>query len=602
MNLTLGARVLVAIGIVAQLSSVVATGQSGASVTGRVVDSTRAPLRNALVTLRTGTTDVATASTTREGTFVFDAVPVGRYFLVASKPGYLPMTYGARRFGGLGVSLAVTEGSRLDLELSLPQAAVIAGRVNVGPDDPASGISVAAIRLRDGEPAETAGITKTDSHGRFRILGLAPGDYAIRSNEPLLSSEGKITKLDEADVDRLLAALSKGELPSLPATTIARVSYAPTYYPSVVSIEDALRVSVAPGEVREGIDIRFVPVHLSRLEGTVFSPLSDASGVQVVLQATQGDAVSPRRATQSSSAGAFVFDDVLPGHYVVMARARARQPNETRTDDSRVPIVRQATADAMATASTEFLYGSAAVDIYPGAAARVPVSIALTHGAMIAGRIVVDGAQPLSAEVLRTLRVTLTPNQPVGRPLLIGTADFTVAREAAVTDAGIFRIAGVAPGKYDLRVSPEPRSGDSPMWLRSIVSGQRDLLDEPLSIDSSRPLPEITVTFSARHTSVGGRLVTATGDAAQDCVIVIFSADSSQWRASSRTRIARSATDGRFSELDLPPGEYVLATLLDLDPATLGKGVPFADLVAAGVRFALHEGEQLAMGDLRVGG
>lgn len=602
MSFAPGQRVLFVLALASGMPWGVGAGQTGASVTGRIVDSTRTPLRNALVTLRVGSTDVATAPTTRDGTFAFHALPSGRYSVVASKPGYLQMTYGARRFGGLGVPLAVTEGSRHDVEISLPQAAVIAGQVTMGLNDPASGMSINAIRLRDGEPAESVGVAKTDSHGRFRVLGLPPGDYAIRANEPLLSSDGKITKLSEADVDRLIAALSKGETPSLPATTSASVSYAPTYFPGVASFDDAVRVTVAEGDVREGIDIRFAPVHLARLDGSV-SPVSDASGVQVVLLSAQGDAVSPRRATQPNSTGAFAFDDVLPGHYTVLARASARQSIEVRNDDSRIPIVRRAAADARATASTEFLYGSADVDVYDAGSAYVPVSVSLAPGATMAGRIVVDGAQPLRPEVLRTLTVTLIPAQPSGRSLLIGGADFTVAREVAITDAGTFNIAGIAPGRYDFRVNPEPRSGGSPLWLRSVVSGSHDFLDDSLLIDSSHPKSEVTVTLSALHTSVGGRLVTTTGEAAQDCVVVIFSADPSQWGASSRrTRILRSGTDGVFNEPDLPPGEYVLAALLDLDPATLAKGVPFDDLAAAGVHFALREGQQLAIGDLRAGG
>jgi hypothetical protein len=69
--------------------------------------------------------------------------------------------------------------------------------------------------------------------------------------------------------------------------------------------------------------------------------------------------------------------------------------------------------------------------------------------------------------------------------------------------------------------------------------------------------------------------------------------------AARRARAIRPATDGRFRIAGLPPGEYLLAALTDveqgewLDPSFLEKLVP------ASVRVALAEGEKKNQ-DLRI--
>jgi hypothetical protein len=87
-----------------------------------------------------------------------------------------------------------------------------------------------------------------------------------------------------------------------------------------------------------------------------------------------------------------------------------------------------------------------------------------------------------------------------------------------------------------------------------------------------------------------------------DLFVIAFPVDRAFWlRYGRRLQLTRPGTDGRFVFRDLPPGEYFLAALSDVDQDEWQDAAFLAEVVAAGVaRLALGEGER-KVHDLRIG-
>jgi len=79
----------------------------------------------------------------------------------------------------------------------------------------------------------------------------------------------------------------------------------------------------------------------------------------------------------------------------------------------------------------------------------------------------------------------------------------------------------------------------------------------------------------------------------------VFPADRALWQTGRRLKSTRPASDGRFSFLDLPAGDYFIAALTDFDPD--GWRVPaFLDQAAgAAVKVTIPEGARVSQ-DLRI--
>src|SRR5579872_732909 len=118
------------------------------------------------------------------GLFAFTGVPDGVYLLVARREGYFPAGYGQRRPDGQGLPIEVTKDSDVFADLRMFHQGALTGRVldenGVGMEN----ISVIAYRAR--LPLRSEGRAVSDDRGVYRIHGLAPGKYWIRSDSHTL--------------------------------------------------------------------------------------------------------------------------------------------------------------------------------------------------------------------------------------------------------------------------------------------------------------------------------------------------------------------------------------------------------------------------------
>ena len=80
----------------------------------------------------------------------------------------------------------------------------------------------------------------------------------------------------------------------------------------------------------------------------------------------------------------------------------------------------------------------------------------------------------------------------------------------------------------------------------------------------------------------------------------MFTADRRLWRPDSRRlTFTRPATNGQFDVRDLPPGDYYIAALDDLDTASWQTPQFLDELVPGSLRLSLAEGETRTQ-DLRI--
>jgi hypothetical protein len=155
-----------------------------------------------------------------------------------------------------------------------------------------------------------------------------------------------------------------------------------------------------------------------------------------------------------------------------------------------------------------------------------------------------------------------------------------------------FSFAGVTPGDY--RILTITRSQWRGNWfLRSAIVNGRDVLDGSLRIVPGEKT-EIVLTYSDRPTEVVGQFTDLNGLPATAYFIVMFPADRAQWLPGSRRILStRPGNDGQYSIRGLPPGDYLLAALTDLDPQDLFSPSFFEQLTPLAIRVTLSEGQSI---------
>jgi hypothetical protein len=138
-------------------------------------------------------------------------------------------------------------------------------------------------------------------------------------------------------------------------------------------------------------------------------------------------------------------------------------------------------------------------------------------------------------------------------------------------------------------------------WLRSATIEGKDILDEPYTLDPSAAVPTVVLTLTDRHSSLSGAFQDATGRATSAITVLVFPTNPAWWgETSRRVRVQRPGTDGKYSFVDLPPGDYVLAAVTDMEPDAWRDPAFLRSLVDGGVRVTIGEGEQKTQ-DLRIG-
>jgi uncharacterized protein (DUF2141 family) len=541
------------------------------------------------------------------GTFAFLALPPGTYTLRAVKTGYVSATFGQKSPGRPGTPIVLAVGQQLkDVSLEVPKGGVISGVIYDEKSRPAVSTTVRVLQwsMQSGERVlNSAGTATTDDRGMYRVFGLAPGEYVVNAvprntSTTIVTSEDlqNLARWEElsrtglsspADIERLTRDMA------MPRTTNDPVSgYAAVYYPGTPQAGTAQSVKIGVSQELLGIDFQLQRVPLSRVTGQVTVPSNvTVTSVQVRLI----DRTSPTPGQGQFSArpdrnGAFAIPSVPPGQYEVSATVTVpvvRQPVSSVPPADPAAAARMQMEAQMAGGGPR-LWALAEVTVDGGYSPSV--SLSLQPGMTVSGSVSFDGTAPLPQR-LNQVRLTLSPHGRVMQSS--GLSTLTASADAN----GRFTFAGVAPGQYRIRASSV--AGWS---LKSVVADGRDSLDFWVDVKPGENVSNVAATFGDKSTDLKGMLQSQTGEPTADYTVIIFPSDNRYWvPLSRRVRSARPSTDGRFSFMGLPAGEYRLAAVTDVESGAWYDPALLQQLQQASVSVRLIDGQPVIQ-NLRVSG
>ena len=442
-------------------------------------------------------------STDSEGRYEFTELPARQFTLTAQRGGYLQLRYGQRRPNEQGKVIDLREGQVLEgIDFAMPRMAVVSGRITDELGDPIAGVWVAAMRQtwfqnrrQMGSPPG-APLATTDEDGEYRITGLVPGTYVVFSKT--------MEKWAVEDNGR------EGTM-----------SYAPTYFPGVADLSQAVRVTVTSGQEARNTDFSVVPARAATIAGKALDsqgrPMRNVTLAMQFPGCCGGGIVGSGGNGAVAPDGSFTITGVPPGTYNLQA------------------------AGAGETAIMPLVVNGVDID---------GVALTTSAGWEVRGSIVTDTGPPAG---LRRSQVTIAPIRLVTSGL--GMQGAPVQRQA-VNDDWTFSVSNVV-GPARLRVTlPDG-------WaLEALLQGDRDLVSRVIDMKSGDTMTDVRVLITDQVGTVTGQLVDAKKVPLPDGTVLLFPANPASWfEGSPHVRAVRPDQQGRYRIPNVLPGEYLAAAL-----------------------------------------
>ena len=527
-------RVACALAVLALAMAPHAQSPTSSSIRGIVRDDRGTPLPNVRVGISSdhGRT-VRSTLTGLHGEYRLVDVPPGRYTLHAIKSGYAPLLFGQLRASGVGTMIPIRSGESRALDLVLPRGGTISGVVRDGKGQPLPGIWVRA------HSPPFAGFVSaqhtTNARGEYRLWGLPRGAYIIGAGSDH-EYAGEFVVADPAGKERAYV-------------------FRTAFYPNTTNVAEAAVVNIEPGQDERGRDIVIPMLAAGRISGRILNNLGILleRGSVRLQHATNAVIVGNEPTATPDASGRVEFNGVPVGRYTLVFQALSRTAQ-------RVP--------------QQALHYWAARDVIVTADETADVELMVMEGARISGRLDFVG-MPLPDSTQVWPRVE-TIDGPFFRAHRGGYGERR--------DGAAFAVAGVAPGLWSLGVV-----APSPWWLQSVMVGDRDALDEPLSIGSNESIENVRAILTNATSGISGEITGSDGSPRFDHEVIIFPLDRRYWRPQARRiRIVQPDFDGHFAVLQLPAGEYGVAVNrdsgLDISRATDALEALLAGAVRAAVR------------------
>ena len=517
-----------------------APAKPAAIIRGRVTAAdTGRPLRRAQISvvMASSTQERRTTSTNSRGEYELRELVAGRYTLTVTRSGYLPWEYGRRAPGEPGRTLEVDEGAALEkIDLAMPRAGVIGGRVIDETGEPVAGVTVWVMRsqfFRGRRTLVPAGSSaRTDDTGQYRALSLLPGNYLV------------VAMLAETWV----AAGEKKQV----------FGYAPTFFPSTAAAADAQRVTLQAGKEVANVDIALVAMPAATISGTATrgdgAPLAGASvSLNQNIIGPSGGSYRSVASARVDAEGNWRFRDLPAGEYEL--DVSANNPDGVR--ESAVTTV---------VANGTDIAGLALV-------AAGPVTVS--------GEVVTDQGTALAPGDSRPRVVadSLVPGSP--RPLIPDGND-----AGLVTTTGTFSLKTTS-GPAVIQVWSLPKG-----WaLKSVEAGGRESPDNVIDVKPGGKLEGVKVVVTNRLPAVTGRIVDDKGADAEG-VIVLFPEDQARWLGiGDNIRFGRADQKGQVRLENVPPGDYLAIALQTVQPWQVADPEFLATLKDAASKVTVREGQ-----------
>jgi hypothetical protein len=252
-----------------------------AVVRGTVVEhQTGRPLARALVVVQpmAGTTgSPQSLHTNHAGVFEFSHIPAGAYLVTVSKRAFATAQYGQKHYKAAGVPLLVDEAAPPEpLSFRLQHFGAITGTVI---DENEVGLADHDVAVfRNTRPPQLVGRARTDDRGVYRVGGLEPGSYLVRTLAKQYEDGG----------------------------------YLPTFSRETLGLEEAHPIEVNLEQQSLDVNVRPVPGQLYLLTGQTVPGVPST----ITLVSEMG-----AENVQSDRYGSFQFPPEPPGQYELYAVA-----------------------------------------------------------------------------------------------------------------------------------------------------------------------------------------------------------------------------------------------------------------------------------------
>jgi protocatechuate 3,4-dioxygenase beta subunit len=559
---------ILVVGAIASLGAARPSAQRGSppepvagGIHGRVLDAaTHTPLKNARVQATSADgVAVRTVLTDSEGRFAHPSLPPGSYRITAAKSGYVTRALRSRDFRDPGTPVQVhPDADSQELELRLPKAAAISGRIVDERSDPVIGMKVSAEMVTSDangvESAFTAASADLDDLGEYRLFGLPEGRFAVKVvvSQAVLGPGG--TPFPPANVTLTVDAV--GGRISLPGTTVRSF-----YYPGVPTAAESQTITLSPGDERASIDFN-VPAMPPRSwmslpgnrrvdwrqgTGTIRGRITgdDGRAVPSVPVRLVGDYPGVPPSTVTDADGAYEFSG-LPSTTARVVAERSGFLNaeygQRRFSEPGEPIVVRL------------------------GESRERIDITLRKPGAIDGRVFNHDGEPLEDATVHVFQARFES----GRSRLVDAGGLGTHR---TDDRGRYRIYGLKPGAYIVRASIGQMSlsralADVPGYASTYFPGTPNPGDARwVAVDVAENVTGIDVALSPVLTArVSGIRLTEAGRPAGGTITLTPSRRSG---SIAPTPVgARTQADGRFEFPNVSPGEYVLQ-------ASIARPTPF---------------------------
>jgi hypothetical protein len=214
------------------------------------------------------------------GAFETPTIPAGAYLVSVSRRSFAPALYGQKRWKAPGIPVVLEEAQSTSLNIRMPRFGSVTGVIL---DENDVGLPEHDVVIyRNTRPPQLVTRVKTDDRGMYRIAGLEPGRYLVRTVGKEYEEGG----------------------------------YLPTFYKEVAAVDQAYQVEVEIDRETSNVNVRPHPGQLFIVAGQALAPLSPPQPALLTLISDTGS-----ETLSSDQDGNFKFAPTAPGRYELYATA-----------------------------------------------------------------------------------------------------------------------------------------------------------------------------------------------------------------------------------------------------------------------------------------
>jgi protocatechuate 3,4-dioxygenase beta subunit len=513
-----------------------------AVLAGRVainVNGSPQPVRRARVTLEADVfRSSRTTDTHTDGRYRFANLPAGSYRVRAAKAGFVPYVRDPRRTFERPAPVDLADAQSVQHDLWMTNGAALEGQILMDTGAPAINVVVAGVRVGydvNGRRSIPVAQARTDDRGRYRVHTLPAGEYYLEAGPDPLDLSGQ------------------PRVPGQRPTTVPK-----SFYPGVPRIDVGRTIALVAGQTVQGLNISLSAVPATALRGRIVDSTGKRATDPFARVQRVGGPVGEVRGSlhpeelAKETGYSFDYPRVPAGEYWVMGVARPSPTADLEFAAERVVFSGQASAE---------------------------ITLTTARGAVVNGRVVVEGDKTLS---LQTLQVVSHPTEFELPALLYAPA--TGQPEDVAPDGTFFYKSLFGPQL--MRIAKLPVG-----WaLKSATLDGVEIADTPVDFRGVDRPRELRMIVTSRTGTVSGLVRDAAGRPAPVARVVVFAADERSWGFRSRMiKAAESDANGRYAIQGLLGGRYHVVAVPHLEE--------YSWMDATILRRLQPPGEPLAVGE-----